>query len=53
MIDRVDLEDSIKYDVLVNWLLESLKDNYVSESNLKLLLKALGVEIKEEGKENE
>lgn len=46
-------DDSVKYEVLVNWLLESLKENYISQENLKKLLISLGIEIKEEGKENE
>ena len=46
-IDRCDFEDSIKYDVLVNYLLDAIKDDYISIDNLKKLLKALEVPMLE------
>ena len=47
MMMRTDLEDSIKYDVLVNYLLEAIKDDYISIDNLKKLLKALEIPMVE------
>lgn len=41
-------DDAVKFEILVKWLLESIKNNCVNISNLKQLLIALGTEIREE-----
>ena len=47
MVTRTDFEDSIKFDVLVEYLLDAINDDYISIENLKKILKALGVPITE------
>lgn len=51
MLARYDFEDSVKYDVLVNYLLDSMKDDYISIENLKKLLRALGIEERNDNNE--
>ena len=47
MVTRTDFEKSIKFDVLVNYLLDSIKYDYVSIENLKKLLRALDISTEE------
>lgn len=53
MITRTDWEDSIKFDVLTNWLVAEIKNDYISKENLKKLLKALDVIVEERKDDNE
>lgn len=46
----MEKEYEVKYKILINYLKETIKEIYISEKNIKFILKILG-EIEEEVKD--